>query len=76
MAAIDDRSVRQPSGSSSSAVKQLGECRPGYRILSQACVRLADRAVGLSSVMPNEMFSGRHDALPSSLELDLQVSTA
>jgi hypothetical protein len=74
--AIDDRRVQQPSGSLPSAVQQLVECRCGYRIRRQTCVRLTDRAVGLSSVMPNEMFSGRHDALPSSLELVLQVSTA
>jgi hypothetical protein len=76
MAAIDDRSVQQPSGSMSGAIKRLGERRSGDRILRQTCVRLTDRAVGLSSVMPSEMLSGRHDALPASVELDLQVSTA
>jgi hypothetical protein len=52
------------------------ECRCGDRIRGQGCVRLTDRTVGLSSVMPNETFSRRHDVLPSSSELDLQMSTA
>src|SRR5262245_55431460 len=73
MMAIDDRRVQQPPGSTPSAVQQLAKCRCGDRIRGQACVRLTDRAVGLSSVMPNETFSRRHDVLPSSLELDLQV---
>jgi hypothetical protein len=76
MMAIDDRRVQQLSGSITSAVQQLVECCCGDRVGGQARVRLTDRAVGLSSVMPNETFSRRHDVLPSSSELDLQMSTA
>jgi hypothetical protein len=65
VAGLRDPSVQQPSGSIPSAVQQLVECRCGYRIRGQACVRLTDRTVGLSSVMPNETFSRRHDVLPS-----------
>src|SRR5262249_56532742 len=76
MVAVDDRRVQQPSGSLPSAVQQLVECRCCDRVSGQAYVRLTDRTVGLSPVMPNETFSRRHDVLPSSSELDLQMSTA
>jgi hypothetical protein len=63
MVVIDEGRVQQPSGSFPSAVQQLLECRCGDCISSQARVSLTDRTVGLSSVMPNNKFSRRHDVL-------------
>ena len=61
MVVIYDRRLGQTPCSIPNAVKQLLERRRGERIRGQSCVCPTDRMLGLFFVMPNEMFSRRHD---------------
>ena len=63
--AVHDRRVQHAWRSTPNARQELVKCGRGTGVRSQACVRLTDRLVGLSSVVPNETFSRRHDVLPS-----------
>jgi hypothetical protein len=54
---IHDGRVEQSPCALSNVAQQLVERRRGESVCGQTCVRLADRAVRLSFVMPNETFS-------------------